>query len=153
MLHPRESSAPPRGPSPTRRDSAIPLSRTTRRLASRARNGAAAPAACGRSNRRRMNPRSDRGPGSQARRTWRLIYDRTGLNYIKNCFCYTRAASMTSAASPQHQQGQSDADVIVRLGGWLFQRRTWLPFPFVLALLLIPSDEPRRVLFLTGVVF
>jgi protein-S-isoprenylcysteine O-methyltransferase Ste14 len=33
--------------------------------------------------------------------------------------------------------------MFVRVGGWLFHRRTWLPLPLVLALLLIPSGEPR----------
>jgi protein-S-isoprenylcysteine O-methyltransferase Ste14 len=32
------------------------------------------------------------------------------------------------------------APLVVRLGGWLFKHRTWLPLPLVLTLLLIPSD-------------
>lgn len=31
---------------------------------------------------------------------------------------------------------------MVRLGGWLFKRRTWLPLPLGLALLLIPARRP-----------
>ncbi len=31
---------------------------------------------------------------------------------------------------------------MVRLGGWLFKRRTWLPLPLALALLLIPPAAP-----------
>jgi protein-S-isoprenylcysteine O-methyltransferase Ste14 len=41
--------------------------------------------------------------------------------------------------------------MFVRVGGWLFQRRTWLPLPLALALLLIPSGEPRRFFFFVGV--
>jgi protein-S-isoprenylcysteine O-methyltransferase Ste14 len=37
---------------------------------------------------------------------------------------------------------EQDSDWIVRVGGWLFARRTSLPIPIVLALLLIPSDAP-----------
>lgn len=31
--------------------------------------------------------------------------------------------------------------LFVRLGGWLFQRRTWLPLPLVAALLLFPASQ------------
>jgi protein-S-isoprenylcysteine O-methyltransferase Ste14 len=31
----------------------------------------------------------------------------------------------------------------VRLGGWLFPRRTWIPFPLVTALLLVPAQALR----------
>jgi protein-S-isoprenylcysteine O-methyltransferase Ste14 len=42
----------------------------------------------------------------------------------------------------------------VRLGGWLFQRRTWLPLPLIAALLLFPpsQDLPGSV-FWVGVLF
>ncbi|HEY2907660.1 MAG TPA: isoprenylcysteine carboxylmethyltransferase family protein [Vicinamibacterales bacterium] len=40
---------------------------------------------------------------------------------------------------------------MVRLGGWLFKRRTWLPLPLALALLLIPSTaQPTLLLELCG---
>jgi protein-S-isoprenylcysteine O-methyltransferase Ste14 len=40
---------------------------------------------------------------------------------------------------------------MVRLGGWLFKRRTWLPLPLALALLLIPSTaQPTFLLELAG---
>ena len=58
---------------------------------------------------------------------------------------------MSAATSPQHQHGQSDPDIFVRIGGWLFPRRTWLPLPLALALLLMPSGEPRRILFFVGI--
>ena len=55
--------------------------------------------------------------------------------------------------SPQHQHGQSDPDMFVRVGGWLFRRRTWLPLPLALALLLIPSAQQRSLtpVFVLGV--
>jgi protein-S-isoprenylcysteine O-methyltransferase Ste14 len=40
---------------------------------------------------------------------------------------------------------------MVRFGGWLFKRRTWLPLPLVLALLLIPAkSHPTYLLELCG---
>jgi protein-S-isoprenylcysteine O-methyltransferase Ste14 len=40
---------------------------------------------------------------------------------------------------------------MLRLGGWLFKRRTWLPLPLALALLLIPSTaEPTLLLEVCG---
>lgn len=39
---------------------------------------------------------------------------------------------------------------MVRLGGWLFKRRTWLPLPLALALLLIPARPPSSLLELIG---
>ena len=35
---------------------------------------------------------------------------------------------------------------MVRLGGWLFKRRTWLPLPLALGLLLIPAQHPPTIL-------
>jgi len=35
--------------------------------------------------------------------------------------------------------------MFVRVGGWLFRRRTWLPLPLALALLLIPSGPQRSL--------
>src|SRR5256885_132664 len=58
---------------------------------------------------------------------------------------------MTAATSPQHQPGQSDPDIFVRAGGWLFKRRTWLPLPLALALLLLPSGEEPRLVLVLGV--
>jgi protein-S-isoprenylcysteine O-methyltransferase Ste14 len=40
---------------------------------------------------------------------------------------------------------------MLRLGGWLFKRRTWLPLPLALALLLIPSTaQPTLLLEVCG---
>jgi len=30
---------------------------------------------------------------------------------------------------------------VIRLGGWLFRQRTWLPFPLILALLVVPAPS------------
>lgn len=46
---------------------------------------------------------------------------------------------MTVASSSQPQTRQQDPDVVVRVGGWLFRQRTWLPLPVALALVLLPS--------------
>jgi protein-S-isoprenylcysteine O-methyltransferase Ste14 len=39
---------------------------------------------------------------------------------------------------------------VVRVGGWLFKRRTWLPLPLALALLLIPAAPPRAGVLVLG---
>ncbi len=48
---------------------------------------------------------------------------------------------MTPLSSPQPQRPQRDPDQAVRVGAWLFERRTWLPVPLAVALLLTPSPE------------
>ena len=58
----------------------------------------------------------------------------------------------TSAKTGQPQRQQQDPDAFVRLGGWLFQWRTWLPLPVALALLLVPPRPSSRSLLLTGAV-
>ena len=50
---------------------------------------------------------------------------------------------MTPAPTTQPSQQQRDPAVSgdwARAGAWLFERRTWLPLPLALALLLIPSS-------------
>jgi protein-S-isoprenylcysteine O-methyltransferase Ste14 len=47
---------------------------------------------------------------------------------------------MTAASSSQPQSRQQDPDALVRIGGWLFRHRTWLPLPMALALALIRSE-------------
>jgi protein-S-isoprenylcysteine O-methyltransferase Ste14 len=37
---------------------------------------------------------------------------------------------------------QHDQDALVRLGGWLFRKRTSIPLPIIAALLLIPPRQP-----------
>lgn len=37
------------------------------------------------------------------------------------------------------------SDAVARLGGWLFKRRSWIPVPIVLALLLIPGTASPRL--------
>lgn len=56
----------------------------------------------------------------------------------------SRSATPTSAPT----QGR---DVVVRLGGWLFKRRSWLPLPFVLLLLLLPRGARRPELLWSGI--
>lgn len=41
----------------------------------------------------------------------------------------------------------AEPDLIIRLGGWLFRQRSWLPAPIVLALLTVPgSSRPSSIL-------
>lgn len=49
----------------------------------------------------------------------------------------------------QPQPRQQDPNVVLRLGGWLFRQRTWLPLPIALTLLLTPSP-PSSFLGWTG---
>ncbi len=44
--------------------------------------------------------------------------------------------------STTHPTAQSaDQDALVRLGGWLFKQRSWLPVPIVVALLVVPAPS------------
>lgn len=45
----------------------------------------------------------------------------------------------------------TDHDVVIRLGGWLFKQRSWLPVPIVAALLLLPAPSRSAAVILTGV--
>lgn len=45
--------------------------------------------------------------------------------------------------------GTRDQDLIVRLGGWLFKQRSWLPLPIVVALVVLPTGV-RAALALWG---
>lgn len=45
---------------------------------------------------------------------------------------------MPPPSSPETSVKQRDLDLVARFGGWLFQNRTSIPVPIVLALLLIP---------------
>ena len=57
---------------------------------------------------------------------------------------------MTPAQTEQPQRQQQDPDALVRFGGRLFRQRTWLPVPFALALLLVPSPPSSPALLWTG---
>jgi protein-S-isoprenylcysteine O-methyltransferase Ste14 len=59
---------------------------------------------------------------------------------------------MTPAQTEQPQRQQQDPDAFVRLGGWLFKQRTWLPLPIALALLVIPSRPSSPPLLWIGTV-
>ncbi len=54
---------------------------------------------------------------------------------------------------PENQQQQSDAGKLAEIGGWLFRRRTLIPVPFILALLLVRTGEarPSRLLMAAGI--
>jgi protein-S-isoprenylcysteine O-methyltransferase Ste14 len=56
---------------------------------------------------------------------------------------------MAAATSPETQRQQQDPDTVVRLGGWLFERRTWLPLPLAVTLLVVRVWETPPFLPLT----
>jgi protein-S-isoprenylcysteine O-methyltransferase Ste14 len=43
-------------------------------------------------------------------------------------------------------------DLVVRLGGWLFKQRSWLPLPIAVALLILPASSRPTLLLWAGVV-
>ncbi len=45
---------------------------------------------------------------------------------------------MPSSSTTEHHPAQQVPDTVVRIGGWLFRKRTSIPLPIVAALLLIP---------------
>jgi protein-S-isoprenylcysteine O-methyltransferase Ste14 len=47
---------------------------------------------------------------------------------------------MPAVKTTQTLHPQGDPDVWVRLGGWLFTQRTWLPLPIAVALLALPRE-------------
>ena len=53
---------------------------------------------------------------------------------------------MTVATAQQPQLQQTHADAATRAGGWLFKRRTVIPLPLALAVLLIPAPAARNQL-------
>jgi protein-S-isoprenylcysteine O-methyltransferase Ste14 len=57
-----------------------------------------------------------------------------------------------SGEPSQIQHSQHDPDTVRRLGAWLFQRRTLVPLPIVVALLLLPAGEARPFVPWLGVV-
>src|SRR5437868_10860823 len=76
--------------------------------------------------------------------------DRTSPNYInppdgnvkRGRFAILAApASMNSAPSSNTPQPAQNPDVWVRLGGWLFKRRTSVPLPIIVALLALPPQS------------
>lgn len=59
---------------------------------------------------------------------------------------------MPPSSTSQPQAVQHDPDTVVRIGGWLFRKRTSIPLPIVAALLLIPpTDADARSTWLTWV--
>jgi protein-S-isoprenylcysteine O-methyltransferase Ste14 len=57
---------------------------------------------------------------------------------------------MTLASNQQDQQPQADTTGLVRVGGWLFRRRTLTPVPFFVALLFVRAGEASPSLPLTA---
>ena len=51
------------------------------------------------------------------------------------------------AISPQ----QTQPEILVRIGGWLFKQRTWLPIPLVVLLLAVPQQTSSAGLLWAGV--
>src|SRR5438093_8042520 len=67
--------------------------------------------------------------------------------------CYTRTALKAPAKSGMEpSRPQQDPDVLARAGGWLFRHRTWIPFPIIFTLLVIPARNPPRLTLFVGVV-
>lgn len=54
-----------------------------------------------------------------------------------------------STTHPTSQTG--DPDAIVRIGGWLFKQRSWLPVPIVVALLAVPAPSRSVAVVVAGV--
>ena len=50
---------------------------------------------------------------------------------------------MPAAPPPETQSTEQVPDTVVRIGGWLFRKRTSIPLPIVAALLLIPPVSDR----------
>ncbi|HUR33665.1 MAG TPA: isoprenylcysteine carboxylmethyltransferase family protein [Vicinamibacterales bacterium] len=48
---------------------------------------------------------------------------------------------MPSSSTSEPQSVQQDPDVVVRIGGWLFRKRTSIPLPIVAVLLLVPATR------------
>jgi protein-S-isoprenylcysteine O-methyltransferase Ste14 len=61
---------------------------------------------------------------------------------------------MPASPSSDASNTPQDPGLIVRLGGWLFRQRSWLPLPLVFALVLVPPDPsvPRTVRWLGAAV-
>lgn len=76
---------------------------------------------------------------------------------------YTRGSEPTDTISSQPQRSQADQGTglrniqgdpspVVRVGGWLFQQRTWIPLPLIAAIVLIPGTQNAEpaLLWLSG---
>jgi protein-S-isoprenylcysteine O-methyltransferase Ste14 len=49
------------------------------------------------------------------------------------------------STTTEAQGAQQDPDTLTRIGGWLFRKRTSLPVPIILALVLIPAPGPSSI--------
>jgi protein-S-isoprenylcysteine O-methyltransferase Ste14 len=59
-------------------------------------------------------------------------------------------SALVVPGSNSRQHVPAEPDGLAQLGGWLFQRRTWLPLPLILALLLLPSQNLPTFYFWIG---
>ena len=57
---------------------------------------------------------------------------------------------MTRAPTSQPERADRHPDLWTRVGGWLFSRRTWLPLPIAVLLLLAAQAPVPRPLLLAG---
>ena len=61
---------------------------------------------------------------------------------------------MPASPSSDASTAPQDPGLLVRVGGWLFRQRSWLPLPLVFALVLVPPDPsvPQEIRWLGAVV-
>jgi protein-S-isoprenylcysteine O-methyltransferase Ste14 len=59
---------------------------------------------------------------------------------------------MTVDSMTQAGAQATGEDRVVRLGGWLFRRRSWLPVPIVVGLVAVPSPDRSPAVLWTGVI-
>ena len=63
---------------------------------------------------------------------------RSGVRRVPRRLIYSRDGMPTGSTTHPTLHG-TDQDAIVRIGGWLFKQRSWLPVPIVIALLVLPA--------------
>ena len=63
---------------------------------------------------------------------------------------YSRDGMPTGSTTHPTLHG-TDQDAIVRIGGWLFKQRSWLPVPIVIVLLIVPAGPHPTFMAWTGV--
>lgn len=58
---------------------------------------------------------------------------------------------MSSGGATTHASTAPHHDPIVRIGGWLFKQRSWLPIPIVAALIALPFESRPYPIFAGGI--
>src|SRR3954471_12188113 len=79
--------------------------------------------------------------------------DRESPDYNKEP-CAILGKSVPPSSTSEAQPVQQVPDAVVRVGGWLFRKRTSIPLPIVVALLVVPprvNDSLSTSLLLAGV--